>query len=415
MEKEKLPDGWEWSTLRKECDINPRRPKDLQADDDQETSFVPMEAVDGDLGIIKDMKTVSFLKVKKGYTYFEENDMLFAKITPCMQNKKSAIAKNLINGFGFGTTEFHVLRCKDGVIPEWIYYFIRNQKFVCEAEANFTGSVGHQRVPKTFLQNYPLIVPPIEIQREIVDKLDKQMAQIEVLKKENRNVASAVYVLLESSINDEMKINNTSLSDSWIKYELQDICHLKTGGTPSKDHLEYFGGKIKWMVSGDINKEFIYDVDGRITQIGYENSNARYLPINSVLIALNGQGKTRGTVAILKTEATCNQSIIALISKDDKIIDYNYLFYYLKGCYQKLRNLTGDNERSGLSMRVLKPFLVLVPPIQIQKQIVENLKKTHEVYMNINDMVDAQQDSINQLPESILNEVFGKYELPDEV
>lgn len=156
-------------------------------------------------------------------------------------------------------------------------------------------------------------------------------------------------------------IQKNKLPEGWHVYKMEDVCDLKTGGTPSKSHSEYFGGNIKWIVSGDVNKEFIYDVEGRITELGLKNSNARMLPIDSVLIALNGQGKTRGTAAVLKTEATCNQSIVAFIPKNREKLDYIFLFYFLKSGYQKLRNLTGDNERSGLSMRVLRPLPVVVP------------------------------------------------------
>ena len=197
------------------------------------------------------------------------------------------------------------------------------------------------------------------------------------------------------------------MPDDWKIYELQDICHLKTGGTPSKNHPEYFGGNIKWMVSGDIHKEFIYDVDGRITQIGYENSNARYLPINSVLIALNGQGKTRGTVAILKTEATCNQSLIAFISKNGGKLDYTYLFYYLKSCYQKLRNLTGDNERSGLSMRVLKPFPIVAPPLEIQQKIVDKLDKQMTQIEIMGENAERQKHTMNCLYKAYLQNMYS--------
>jgi type I restriction enzyme S subunit len=409
--KKELPDGWRWSTIGKECEVNPRRPKDLKANDNQETSFIPMEAVDGDKGLINDIRIVPFSKVKKGYTYFEENDVLFAKITPCMQNKKSAIAKDLVNNYGFGTTEFHVLRCKEGVIPEWIYYFIRHQKFIDGAERKFTGAVGQQRVPKTFLEEYPIIVPPIPEQQKIVDKLDKQMAQIEFMKREAEKQIKSVEVLFDSIINKEIMKTRPNLPKSWSLFKMEEICDLKTGGTPSKNNQEYFGGNIKWIVSGDVNNEFIYDVDGRITELGYQNSNARMLHKNSVLIALNGQGKTRGTVAVLKTEATCNQSIIAFIPKNREQLDYVFLFYYLKGCYQKIRNLTGDNERSGLSMRVLRPFQVIVPPIDIQKQLVNKLQKQHDEIKEISQNLLTQKKCIEELSESVLNCLFGQNQI----
>ena len=108
---------------------------------------------------------------------------------------------------------------------------------------------------------------------------------------------------------------------------LGKVCDLFTGGTPSKQKSEYFNnGKIKWLVSGDINQREIFECEGRITQEGMNNSNAKFLPLDSVLIALNGQGKTRGTVAMLRTNATCNQSLVAISPKDEMKFDSKFIF-----------------------------------------------------------------------------------------
>ena len=124
-DKYSLPNGWRWVKLGEVCEVNPSRPKDSNRKTDVLTTFVPMESVDEKEGIIANPQKVPYSKVAKGYTYFEENDVLFAKITPCMQNGKHVIARNLIDKIGFGTTEFHVLRSKGEILPEWIWYFIR--------------------------------------------------------------------------------------------------------------------------------------------------------------------------------------------------------------------------------------------------------------------------------------------------
>jgi len=105
----KLPDGWRWVRLGEVCQINPRRPR-LNIDPTEEGTFVPMSAVDADLGVISLPETRPFSVVKTGYKPFEENDVLFAKITPWMENGKSAVARGLLKNIGFGSTEFHVLR-----------------------------------------------------------------------------------------------------------------------------------------------------------------------------------------------------------------------------------------------------------------------------------------------------------------
>ncbi len=169
---------WRWTQLKEIATINPRRPRDLKRSDETLTTFVPMPSVDETSGTIANPLEKSFGEVKKGYTYFEENDVLFAKITPCMQNGKHVIARNLIDGIGFGTTEFHVIRPRDEVIPEWIHLYIRQPAILNEAATHFTGSVGQQRVPSYFLEDLAMPLSPLSEQKRIAAILNDYMADI---------------------------------------------------------------------------------------------------------------------------------------------------------------------------------------------------------------------------------------------
>ena len=125
--------------------------------------------------------------------------------------------------------------------------------------------------------------------------------------------------------------------NGWITTTIGDVCDLMTGGTPSRAKKEYFEkGTINWLVSGDINKRIINDCDGKITKLGYDNSSAKFLPINSVMIALNGQGKTRGTFAMLRIKATCNQSLVSIYPKDDKTLLPELIYANLLGRYDEI-------------------------------------------------------------------------------
>jgi len=174
-----LPDGWRWVKVKDVVKVNPRRPTDLDRADDEPTSFVPMEAVDEITGAIAKTMTRPFGEIKKGYTYFAEGDVLFAKITPCMQNGKHAIARGLTDGIGFGTTEFHVLRPGPDVIAEWIHYFVRQPALLLKATEHFTGAVGQQRLPPDYLANLDFPLPPLDEQKHIVEVLNRQIAVAE--------------------------------------------------------------------------------------------------------------------------------------------------------------------------------------------------------------------------------------------
>lgn len=146
-------------------DINPRRPQ-LSLSDTNQVSFVPMPCVSEE-GYLQDVESVDYGTVKKGFTYFEEGDVLFAKITPCMENGKGAIAEDLINGIGMGSTEYHVLREKPGISNKyWILAFTRLPIFREDAAKNMTGTGGQKRVGAPYLSDFRIGLPPIEAQQE---------------------------------------------------------------------------------------------------------------------------------------------------------------------------------------------------------------------------------------------------------
>jgi transcriptional regulator with XRE-family HTH domain len=174
-----LPAGWRLVKLAEVAEINPRRPPGFQRAGDAPTSFVPMSAVDAIRGIIADRQVRPYAEVASGYTWFGEGDVLFAKITPCMQNGKHAIAKGLIDGIGFASTEFHVIRSGPDLDPRWIHAFLRQPSLLNEATNHFTGAVGQQRVPDEFLRKLRIPLPPLAEQQRIATVLQDQMATVE--------------------------------------------------------------------------------------------------------------------------------------------------------------------------------------------------------------------------------------------
>lgn len=163
------------------CIINPKKSSDIRlVDNDLMVSFVSMSDVSED-GQIVTCNHKQYESVKSGFTYFSENDVLFAKITPCMENGKGGIAKGLLNGIGFGSTEFHVLRPIDQVSNScWLYELTSFPQFRQAAEINMTGSAGQRRVPASFLANYKVSLPPISLQNQFADfvhHLDKSKYQ----------------------------------------------------------------------------------------------------------------------------------------------------------------------------------------------------------------------------------------------
>ena len=159
-------DQWPRMSLGDCCILNPKKNLDTRLVPELNVSFVPMSAVseDGDMEV---SETRKYEDVKTGFTYFADNDILFAKITPCMENGKGAIARKLINGIGFGSTEFHVLRpIQNKSNPYWLYVMTALESFRTSAKANMTGSAGQKRVPASYLEAYQVSLPPMELQEQ---------------------------------------------------------------------------------------------------------------------------------------------------------------------------------------------------------------------------------------------------------
>ena len=156
--------GWGLTKLSDCCVLNPHRPRGM--DTTMLCSFVPMPAVN-ERGIVDPSDWRPIGEVSKGFTYFAENDVLFAKITPCMENGKGGIAINLKNGIGFGSTEFHVLRpISEKSNPYWLYIITTFEKFRIDAEKVMTGTGGQRRVPISYLEEYPISLPPLALQEQ---------------------------------------------------------------------------------------------------------------------------------------------------------------------------------------------------------------------------------------------------------
>ena len=169
----------EFKSLGEICSINPSKRELDSLKDNTEVSFVPMKAVSQFEGAIVENDVRRYGDVNKGYTYFKERDVLFAKITPCMENGKIAIVGKLKNGVGFGSTEFHVLRCNEELLPEFLYFVLRQKSFRQQARMKMTGTAGQLRVPSSFLETYQFPVPSLPIQQKIIHIL-KGVKDVEI-------------------------------------------------------------------------------------------------------------------------------------------------------------------------------------------------------------------------------------------
>ena len=191
-------ESWEQCSLSDVCTVNPKKVDTKDLPDELEVSFFPMSALSEIYGEITDPQTRLLKEVRSGFTNFSEGDVVFAKITPCMENGKSAVVGKLVNDIGYGTTEFFVLRCSDRLYNRFLYHLVRDKLFRDKAKAVMTGAVGQQRVPKRYLETYKLNLPKFNEQREIVRILDGFFAREQSAKEAAEAVLDQIDLMKKS-------------------------------------------------------------------------------------------------------------------------------------------------------------------------------------------------------------------------
>ena len=234
------------------------------------------------------------------------------------------------------------------------------------AQASAVPSVNQRH-----LAELAIILPPLPEQRkiaEIVSTWDAAIsAQERLITNAKRQKKALMQSLLATGAHPPKK-RLPGFSGEWKIARLGTLADLFAGGTPSTNRPEYWGGHVPWMSSGEINLREIHEVEGRITDVGLKNSSAKMVPINSILIALAGQGTTRGKVAISRVPLCTNQSVATIVPGPKLCADY--LFHDLDGRYDELRSMSlGDGGRGGLNLAVLRSVAIMAPTVDEQHAI----------------------------------------------
>lgn len=160
----------------------------------------------------------------------------------------------------------------------------------------------------------------------------------------------------------------------WRKCKIQEVAQCIAGATPSTAIKEYWeNGTIPWMSSGEVNNGRVYETEKKITELGYKNASTKLIPPHTVVLAMAGQGKTRGTVAVAEIELCTNQSLCSIVTNNE--VNTDYLYYYLQTQYEELRESSnGDGGRGGLNLKIIGAYPLILPPISLQNKFAEFVK-----------------------------------------
>lgn len=258
----------------------------------------------------------------------------------------------------------------NNLLPEFLYWMLVQY----DMKKIMNQTTGLNMVKLSDISKIEIPVPSIEEQRTIIGKFDKIEETIQLRMKSNNLIENLIF-----SFYDKLFGNPFYNEKQFDEINLGEASELNMGGTPSTKKREYWeGGDINWIKSGEIKGDFIYSSKNKITSLGLKNSNAKNYSAGDVVMALNGQGKTRGKTSILKIKTTSNQSIASISPNKDKLLP-EYLHFHLKQRYDELRNITGDNQRSGLNLKILRDFKIVLPPLELQMKFSNFIKKIEEI------------------------------------
>lgn len=375
------------------CEINPSTAFDLR--DDSQCTFVPMEAVDNWSAQIVKSVTRPFREVSKGYTSFAENDVLLAKITPCMENGKCAIARGLRDRVGFGSTEFHVLRASKHVLPEWLFYFWRLPETRRNAERSMTGTAGQKRVPSSHLERIKIPLPDLSEQKRIAGLME----QADWLRRTRRYALELSDTFLSAAFL-ELFGDPRKTTARWHAEQLENVGTLDRGRSKHRPrnapHL--YGGSYPFIQTGDVaNAEgYIRAHTQTYSEEGLKQSKLWAAGTLCVTIAAN-IGKT----AILTYPACFPDSIVGFIAGERVRIEF--VQFWLQFLQETLERTAPEVAQKNINLEILRELRCPVPPLHLQQEFAA-LVERHEL------LHASQRESLRQtdhLFQSLLHGAFS--------
>lgn len=275
---------------------------------------------------------------------------------------------------------FKNIVCSGILNNEFVYWYLYFSK-------DYLNSLGtgatFKEISKKTTENIMIPVPPLQEQERIVAELDLLTEIIDKQKQQLKELDT-----LAQSIFYDMFGSPVENDKNWNINRLGGVLKTTSGGTPSKSHSEYYeGGTIPWVNSGDLHQMYIYSVQKFITQEGVDNSSAKLFPINSVLIAM--YGATVGEVSILKIESTTNQAVCCIFPND--AYDSIFLYSVMKNSKHYFVDKASGGAQSNISQGVIKDFLLITPPIELQKSFAKKIQSIESQKQSINRSIAESQ------------------------
>lgn len=330
-----------------------------------------------------------YKKVENGYLAYN----------PYRINVGSIGLKSGSTSYEYISPAYVVFSCRETLLPEYLYILMRGNIFNKLIRENTTGSV-RQTLLYDKLADISVPLPPLETQQKLVTAYTRDITAA----LENEREAAKLEECIDALLFEELGIEKTGetavinmeykflkfvkfakLSQWGVEFSagntaivrdkkyrtlpISFLCNVGSGGTPNRDKKEYYTGDIPWIKTGEVVDEVIFDTEEKITKSAINSSSAKVYPKDSLIIAMYGQGKTRGRTAKLGVEASTNQACAVLYNIDNEKILTDFLWFYMQNEYDNIRDLAYGNNQPNLNAQMIKDYPVVIPPLNIQEKI----------------------------------------------
>lgn len=406
--------AWETKPLAEICTIKPSKAEaraKLAGSD--EVSFVPME----DLGIgvkhVVPTRTRQLDEVAGSYTYFADGDVLLAKITPCFENGKLGVARGLVNGVGFGSSEYVVLRPGPELDAEFLYYFLARSSFRELGARSMTGAVGHKRITREFVESHQIPLPPVEEQQRLVAVLDEAFESIAPARDNAERSLQNARSLIDLGY---QSITESLARSTWDIASVADLAEprkgsMRTGPFGSQLlHSEFVDDGIAVLgIDNAVANEFLWDRRRYITEAKYRDLVRYRVFPGDVLITIMG---TCGRCAVVPDDIplAINTKHLCCITLDQSRCLPEYLHTYFLHDPTAREYLAAKAKgaiMAGLNMGIISQLPVRLPRLAQQEAIVDKFNSLQTECERLAEVQAKKIADLDELKESLLHYAFN--------
>lgn len=288
-----------------------------------------------------------------------------------------------------------------------------------------TSGISKARVKVDEFLDIKIPLPSLSEQKSLVDDYNEKIKLADEQEKRANNLEIQLFQIVDSQLGievaksqstrigeflnliefrklskwgvDSQNLSSVKFTKDYMVFKISDICSISSGGTPSRSRPEFYNGTIPWIKTGEVLNDVIYDTEEKITVDAIKNSSAKIYPKDSLIIAMYGQGKTRGRTAKLGINASTNQACAVLFDIDNSQVLTDFLWLYLMNEYDRLRELASGNNQPNLNAQMIKDYPVVVPPLDIQENIISKYFQLRAEQKAL--IIESNQNRVNAIQE----------------